>query len=175
MIAEEDQRFIIDLDEIVQEWIWQTYSKTKLLSRYKYRNFPIFELKHIFSYRFRRADLLITVNWKNVTFNQDDVYLYNSTSSCVSRTLFRMNFDNKTLNEQLYNFIANRSTCTTLKILFQQSLLMSHESSITLHLPKQVISFQNHIKSEQVIPLGKDTYVTDSIDAYFMIYFFFRI
>ncbi|CAF1208858.1 unnamed protein product [Adineta ricciae] len=156
-VAEEDQRFIIDLDEIVQEWIWQTYSKTKLLSRYKYRNFLTSELTHIFPYRFRREDLVITINWKNLTLNQDDVYLYNSNSSCVSRTLFRTNFDNKTLSEQLYNFTANRSTCSTLKILFKQSLAMSHESPITLHLPKQFISFQNHIKSEQMIPLGKDT------------------
>ncbi|CAF1207302.1 unnamed protein product [Adineta ricciae] len=137
-VAEEEQRFIIDLDEIVQEWIWQTYGNTKLLSRYK------------------REDLLITINWKNVTLNQDDVHLYNSNSSCVSRTLFRTNFDNKTLSEQLYNFTANRSTCSTLKILLKQSLAMSHESPITLHLPKQIMSFQNHIKSEQVIPLGKD-------------------
>ncbi|UJR20778.1 hypothetical protein I4U23_023891 [Adineta vaga] len=144
-IEEEDQCGIIDLDELVEQWIWQTYSKTKLLSRYK------------------REDLLIKVNWKNVSFTQNDVYFYNSTSSCFPRTLFQTNFDNNTSIEQSYNLTTNRTTCSTLKILFTQSLSMSQESTITLQLPKQMISLQNSIQCEQVISFGKDMIKEDDI------------
>ncbi|CAF1247830.1 unnamed protein product [Adineta steineri] len=139
IIEEQNQPFIIDLDEIVEQWIWHTWKKTKLLSRYK------------------REDLLITINWKNVTFTQNNIDFSDISSSYFPRILNRTNFDNKTTNEHLYNFEIKRSTYSTLKILFTHTLHKTQESNMIFHLPQQIKQFYNDLQTEQSIQFGQDT------------------
>ncbi|CAF2311958.1 unnamed protein product [Rotaria sp. Silwood2] len=140
-IQQQDQSYIINLDEIVEQWIWSMWNKTKTksLSRFKYE------------------DLIVKINWKHVSFRQNNINYYNSSFLYFPRTIFRTNFDNKTTNEHSCTFATEKSTYSIFKFTFIRSLYKSQESTIVFHLPKQIIQLNNGIQHEQSIPFGKDT------------------
>ncbi|CAF3427968.1 unnamed protein product [Rotaria sp. Silwood1] len=140
-IQEDDQSYVINLDEIVEQWIRSIWNKakTKSLSRFKHE------------------DLLIKINWKHVSFIQNNINYYNSSISKFSRTIFRTNFDNKTTNEHSYTLATEKSTKSIFNFTFTRSVYKSQESTIVFHLPEQIIKLNNDIQCEQTIPFGKDT------------------
>ncbi|CAF1122452.1 unnamed protein product [Rotaria sordida] len=140
-IHESNQSYVINLDEIVEQWILSIWNKTKTKS--------LSRLKH--------EDLLIKINWKHVTFKQNNINYYKSSISYFPRTIFRTNFDNKTTNEHSYTFTTEKSTHSIFKFIFTRSLYKSEESTIIFHLPKQIIQQNNDIQRKQAIPFGKDT------------------
>ncbi len=91
-----------------------------------------------------------------MSFVQNKVYFYNSSSSCFTRRLFRTNFDNKTINEQSFTFATERSTCSVFKFQFTRSLNKSQESTISFHLPGQIIQLNGSLPHELHTQFGQD-------------------
>ncbi|CAF2932121.1 unnamed protein product [Rotaria sp. Silwood2] len=138
-----DQRQVIDLDEIIENWVWNMWNrtKTKLLSHYK------------------REELIVIINWKHVTFIQSNTHFYGSPPVRLpkSQILFRTNFNNNTHNEHSYKFQTERFTRSIFEFKFTQSLTKSQESSIIFRLPEEIVELGGGIKREQSIEFGQDT------------------
>ncbi|CAF0715941.1 unnamed protein product [Adineta steineri] len=138
-----DQYQIIDLDEIVEQWIWYMWNRTKTKS-----------VSH-----YKREELLITINWNHVTFTQSDVRFYGSPPVCIpkSQILFRTNFTNTTTTEQLYSFKTERSTRSMFKFIFTHMLTKSTKSPIIFCLPDEIVQLGGGAKSDQSVEIGQDT------------------
>lgn len=138
-----EQRQMIDLDELVEQWAWYMWNrtKTKAFSHYK------------------REDLIISINWKRVNFTQNNVHFYGSPPIRLpqSQILFRTNFNNKTNCEQAYQLKTERSTRSTFRFTFTQSLTKSQESVIIFRLPEEIVEVGGGVKREQSIGFGQDT------------------
>ncbi|CAF4748350.1 unnamed protein product [Rotaria sp. Silwood1] len=134
---------VIDLDEIVEKWVWNMWNrtKTKSLARYK------------------REELLVIINWKHVVFIQNDTHFYGSPPVRLpkSQILFRTNFNNNTSNEHSYIFQTERFTRSIFEFKFIQSLTKSQESAVILRLPEEVVELDGGIKREQSVEFGQDT------------------
>jgi hypothetical protein len=108
---------------------------------------------------FRREELLIIINWKRVVFTQSNAHFYGSPPVRLpqSQILFRTNFNNQTTNEHSYLLKTERSTRSTFKFTFTQSLRKSQESIVIFRLPEEVVELSGGIKREQSVEFGQDT------------------
>lgn len=103
--------------------------------------------------------MLITINWKNVTFLQADTQFHGSPPVRLpkSQILFRTSFNNRTANEHSYTLKTERFTRSIFEFKFTRSLRKSQESSIIFRLPEEIVELDGGIKREQSVELGKDT------------------
>ncbi|CAF1551394.1 unnamed protein product [Rotaria sordida] len=134
---------IIDLDEIVEKWVWYMWNRTKTKS-----------LSH-----YKREELVIIINWKHVIFIQSDTHFYGSPPVRLpkSQILFRTNFNNKTANQHSYIFQTERFTHSIFEFKFLQSCKKSQESSLIFRLPEEIVEIGGGIKREQSLKFGQDT------------------
>ncbi|CAF1285160.1 unnamed protein product [Rotaria magnacalcarata] len=139
-LQEKHQSYVINLDDIVKQWVWSKWNKTKSKS-----------LSH-----FKREDLLIKIDWKHVSFIQKNINYSHPSYSYFPRTIFCTNFDNKTLSEHSYTFTTKQCTNSTFKYIFTRSLHKSNDSTLIFHLPEQILEKNTNLKREQSIPLGQD-------------------
>ncbi|CAF1465417.1 unnamed protein product [Rotaria magnacalcarata] len=137
-----NQQQVIDLDEIVEKWVWQVWNRTKKKSWARYK----------------REELLIKINWKRVTFIQSNANYYGLPPVRLpkSQILFRTACNNKTANEHSNVFKTERSTRSTFEFVFTKSLRKSHESFLIFRLPEEVIVVGGEIKREQSVPFGQN-------------------
>ncbi|CAF3150779.1 unnamed protein product [Rotaria socialis] len=137
-----NQQQVIDLDEIVEKWVWQLWNRTKKKSWSRYK----------------RDELLIKINWKRVKFIQSNANYYGLPPVRIpkSQILFRTAFNNKTANEHSNVFKTERSTRSTFEFVFTKSLRKSHESFLIFRLPEEVTVVGGEIKREQSVPFGQN-------------------
>jgi hypothetical protein len=118
-------------------------------------------LELLFRFRlfsFRRDDLVLTIDWTNVTFTQDSVQLFNSrTDQCPrAQTLFRTNFENQTNNEQNYTVRTERTSSALFKYILTDTLSKTPDSSFVFRLPDSCVQTAGGIPREQSFPFGRD-------------------
>ncbi|UJR28814.1 hypothetical protein I4U23_010038 [Adineta vaga] len=139
----DNQNEMIDLDEIVEQWIWNMWNRTKTKS-----------LSH-----YKREELLVKVNWKQVMFSQTKANFSGSPPVHLpkSQILFRTHFNNKTMMEQSYLFKTERFTRSTFKFTFTHCLQKSQKSAVIFCLPEEIVRFTGGIQREQYTDFGQDT------------------
>ncbi|KAI0990178.1 hypothetical protein GJ496_000705 [Pomphorhynchus laevis] len=125
-----DNLAISNLDEIVEDWIWNVWHLTRQRKQRKYS----------------REDLLIEIDWKRVSFEQDETY-----------------FTNNTENEQDYSLKAERSTSVDLSVFFSKGFRREEEKYLQLKLPNDVVEAGGSIKHEQSIEMGKEQNYSSSV------------
>ncbi|CAF1152623.1 unnamed protein product [Adineta ricciae] len=137
------QNEVIDLDEIIEQWVWNMWNRTKTKS---------------FSHR-KREELLVKINWKQVAFSQTKTNFTGSppVSLPKSQILFRTHFNNHTTTEQSYSFKTERFTRSTFKFIFTHCLRKSQHSMVVFYLPEEIVRFTGGIKLEQYADFGQDT------------------
>jgi len=135
---------IIDLDEIIERWVWKMWELSK-----RSRD----------DSKYRREDLDIEINWKRVNFWQSEAQ-FNRTHQIKmpkSQLLFKTNFTNNTDREQEYSLKAERSTITTFNFTFTKGFTKEKEGAVTFKLPNEVLEVGGGVRHEQRVDYGKDT------------------
>ncbi|CAF1003907.1 unnamed protein product [Adineta ricciae] len=137
-------KIIIDLDEIIEKWVWKMWELSK-------RNRE--------DSKYRREELDMKINWKRVNFWQSDATFTRSAQVRMpkSQILFKTHFSNNTNCEQEYSLRAERSTITTLNFTFTRGFTKEKEGSISFKLPHEVLEVGGGMKHEQRVEYGKDS------------------
>ncbi|CAF1669830.1 unnamed protein product, partial [Adineta ricciae] len=134
-------KIIIDLDEIIEKWVWKMWELSK-------RNRE--------DSKYRREELDVKINWKRVNFWQSDATFTRSAQVRMpkSQILFKTHFSNNTNCDQEYSLRAERSTITTLNFTFTRGFTKEKEGSISFKLPHEVLEVGGGMKHEQRVEYG---------------------
>ncbi|CAF0826277.1 unnamed protein product, partial [Didymodactylos carnosus] len=133
---------IIDLDDVVESWVWTMMEATKTRQTSQYK----------------REELIININWKRVQFTQSEAEFHGAPPIKLpkSQTLFKTTFANKTETDQVYSFKTQRRTISTFCFTFNQGFCKSQEGAVVFRLPEQIVEVGGGIKREQRIEYGQD-------------------
>ncbi|CAF1314488.1 unnamed protein product [Adineta steineri] len=138
------QKTIIDLDEIIEKWIWKMWELSK-------RNRE--------DSKYRREELDVKINWKRANFWQSEAVFAHPNQKHLpkSQILFKTHFSNNTDCEQEYSLRAERSTVTTLSFTFTRGFTKEKEGSVKFKLPNEVLEVGGGLRHEQRVDYGKDS------------------
>jgi len=144
-MSDQTDRTIVDLDLIVEKWIYYMWEKTKTSKQ---------------SSKYEFDDLNIVVNWSKVELVQDEAKFSKEnrleSKMPTSQTLFRTFFTNNTDIEQEYSFKTDRVTRQSCGFQFMKGFMREKEGGVSFKLPDDILEIGGGLRSEQSIECGKD-------------------
>jgi len=144
MDASPQNKTIVDLDEIIEKWVWKMWESSKRSRE---------------DSKYRREELDVKINWTRANFWQSEATFTRSAQFRMpkSQILFKTHYSNNTDCEQEYSLRAERSTVTTLNFSFMRGFTKEKEGCVTFKLPNEVLEVGGGLRHEQRVEYGKDS------------------